>query len=650
MKLRYLNIQNFCSAKHVELSVNDLQALVGANNSGKSNILKALNLLFNPSTKLIEEETFWNLEFENEIRIEAIFKQLDQNELDKLAPYLKPDDSFHMARTVNFESDEDSDEFDDGSISISQQYLKSVPIHDWLRQDKIKGKNNKKWWNKKEKLVVDGNSFEEFVGGSKPNVGEWKKFARQFVEEYLESEDFEEIWIDNPRGYAGVLKGVLPNYILIPAVQEVTEQAKVSSRSPFGQLIDRLMKNISSVQKEEVKQILTDIDNRLNRRGGKQRIDSIRETEEKLNDILRSYMPVDLEIEFQYPAFETLLSTPKLYADDGFRNSVENKGHGLQRAIIFSILQSYSELISEIDDGAYKTTIFGIEEPEIYMHPQAQRNLRNVFLALTETRDQIYFSTHSPNLLDVAYFDEIVRVETCKDDDCIKSKTWQLSVEELVEDLIARHPGLEGEVNSKSIRDRYSHAYHPNRSEGFFANKIILVEGATEQYAFPIYAQKMGVNLEKNNIAIVDCGGKGQLDRLYRIFNELGIPCHIVFDYDKASTDKETLRLSRELLDLFEYDNDPPDEILYESSFTCFPNSFETDVYRDIDEIDDLKSEARQFLGLKSDSGKPLVARYIARKLVDREEPIVPEPIEKLLNNAVKIEWEDTCLHKRALE
>jgi len=78
-------------------------------------------------------------------------------------------------------------------------------------------------------------------------------------------------------------------------------------------------------------------------------------------------MTADLEIEFQTPTLQLLLTTPRLFADDGFRNVVENKGHGLQRAIIFSILRCYSELIAGQGADRERGTIFAIEEPELYM-------------------------------------------------------------------------------------------------------------------------------------------------------------------------------------------------------------------------------------------------------------------------------------------
>ena len=56
-----------------------VHALVGANNAGKSTILRALDFLFNPSTKKINEESFWNKDTTLQIRVEALFEDLDFN-------------------------------------------------------------------------------------------------------------------------------------------------------------------------------------------------------------------------------------------------------------------------------------------------------------------------------------------------------------------------------------------------------------------------------------------------------------------------------------------------------------------------------------------------------------------------------------------
>ena len=46
-RIRRIQIKNFRSIKNLDIGVEDLAAFVGDNDSGKSNILRALNLFFN---------------------------------------------------------------------------------------------------------------------------------------------------------------------------------------------------------------------------------------------------------------------------------------------------------------------------------------------------------------------------------------------------------------------------------------------------------------------------------------------------------------------------------------------------------------------------------------------------------------------------
>lgn len=122
MKLTHLRIHNFRSCREVALEVGDMHALVGANNAGKSSVLRALDFLFNPSAKLLNEESFWNKDTSLEIRVEAIFSDLTAKEVDTLRAYLNADGTFNMARSARMgtrigEADSDSEQ-DEGKIEI----------------------------------------------------------------------------------------------------------------------------------------------------------------------------------------------------------------------------------------------------------------------------------------------------------------------------------------------------------------------------------------------------------------------------------------------------------------------------------------------------------------------------------------------------
>ena len=653
MKLKWVHIKNYRSCKDVKIIFGSIHALVGANNAGKSSIIRALDFLFNPVKGKIDEETFWNSETNRQIRVEAFFDELTPEELEnnKLQPYLRPDGSFHIARSAKIESGNDGgniDALDEKKIVISQHFCKPMPAQEWLQESKINGKKITEWWKNKDQLIIDEISFLDFIGDTtkEPKVGHWKKKASEFIETHLSKKHLMDKWNDNPQGYAGVLRGTLPHFIFVPAVRDVAEEAKVTKTNPFGQLLYKILDSVTEEQKSELEDTLKKLEKRLNRGGGSERLALITSTEKRLNELLKDYMSCDLEIEFQSPTFETLLTTPRLYADDGFRNVISNKGHGLQRAIIFSILRCYSEQVTGRGESKKKPMIFAVEEPELYMHPQAQRTIRRVFRDIAEDGDQVIISTHSALLVDVAYFDEVIRVESIQEgingDKTIQSKIWQLFMQNMIDDLKARAPSAN--PTDKSMRELYSHAYHPNRSEGFFAKSVILVEGATEQYALPIYAEACAFPLDSMNISVVDCGGKGPMDRLYRIFNELGIPCYLLFDYDKDNKDKDSIKKSKELLNLLEEDISIPDEIRVEDKYACFPNKWETDLENEIENLEQLTQEAKKALGLQKDSGKPLIARYVANKLTIQNPPVIPETIEKIIKKASKICWEKSCL------
>lgn len=357
MKLTHLHIQNFRSCREVCLEIGNMHALVGANNAGKSAVLRALDFLFNPTTKLLNEESFWNKDTSLEIRVEAVFSELTNKEKEALGAYLNTDGTFHMARSARMgakggESESDSEQGED-KIGIGQHCKKPVPQSEWLQESNITSINIKEWWKKKDLLIVNSVSFADFLGGTTiPTVGTWKDKAKEFIETHAGKIPKKDTWIDNPKGYANVLKGTLPFFVLVPAVRDVTEESKGTKSSPFGKLLYAILETVTEEKKSKIEGILGEVSNQMNRTGGADRVPLIAETEIQLNKLLNDFFTgCDLEIEFQTPTLEILLSSPKIYVDDGFRNAVENKGHGLQRAVIFTILRRYAEHMTSSAEG-----------------------------------------------------------------------------------------------------------------------------------------------------------------------------------------------------------------------------------------------------------------------------------------------------------
>ena len=124
-----------------------------------------------------------------------------------------------------------------------------------------------------------------------------------------------------------------------------------------------------------------------------------------------------------------------------------------------------------------------------------------------------------------------------KRQDGFRSSPSQLFINDFIVDLKTRKNLVATELG---IREQYSNAFNPMINEGFFADKVVIVEGASEQYSLPIYADCFDYDLNRNNVSVVHSDGKGPIDRILRIFSGFGIPCYTWFDGDKNNKDKET--------------------------------------------------------------------------------------------------------------
>lgn len=645
MKLKSIKIRNFRCCETLEIDVSSMHALVGANNAGKSTVLHALDLLFNPSTKKLSEESFFRRDMAKRIEVEGIFDGLTESERQELSSYIKSDGTFHIMRTVEAVLQNGGAEDPEGEtkLSIQAHYVKILPNVAWLDPTKISSKSTTDWWREKDALTIHGHSFADFVGGTKPTVQAWKEKASEFASCHLNSGDWRETWIANPQGYAGVLKATLPHYELIPAVRDAADESRVTKTNPFGRLIYEVIASLDAGLRDEIDTALKSAVSKLNRNVDNERAAHVSQVEDTIKGYLAEVMPVDLELSFQAPTVEHLLTTPKILIDDGFSGGVEGKGHGLQRAVIFAILRSYAKLVTQQPERERRSLILGVEEPELYMHPTAQRTIRRVLRKIAESGDQVMITTHSPLMVDVEFFDEIIRVEQTEEG---SPKPFQLPVDSLIRDLEARYPNLTGRVTERSVREKYRHAYTTSRNEGFFAKTVVLVEGATEMYALPIYASKMGIDFDARAISVVECGGKGQIDRMYRVFNELGIPCYVIFDYDLGNNDQGVRRDTRELLSLLgAADFEEPEAAVVGARFSCFRHDWETDLASQIDNYERRKSEAKVALGISGNGkGKPLVARYIALEIAQNCEAGVPELLGNIINQIATVSRSSSCL------
>jgi len=637
LKIIKIEIKNFKSLKNVTIVPNNILALVGQNNSGKSNVLKALEFFFKASTNLINEDSFYNHDFEEHISIFITFHHLSEWEIEKFEPFIN-NNKLIVGRRVNLE---------DNSYKINNFVLLEVPEQEWLQTGEVSGTKITEWWRIKDNLIVEGLDFGKELGTTKPTVGIWKEKIDEFIVTNRKKIPWKNIELKNPTGLDGALKGALPEFIFIPAVRDISEEAKVSKNNPFGSLINSMIDKISSSKLEDVSTDLEEIGDKLNKKGGEKRISEIGDIEEKLTDLISEFMECEVEIEIPMPKINDIFNKAKIYADDGIRTSIETKGHGMQRYMIFTILRAYVEILhfKKAEDRANeRSTIFAIEEPELYLHPQSQRTLMSVLKDIANGPDQVIYCTHSNLFVDIGFFDNICILKRIKDGVSYHSIPTQLQVKNLLDDLKVR--GIDG--TEEGIRNQYLNAFNSRINEGFFAKKVVIVEGASECYMLPIYAHLLGLNLDKNDISVVHSHGKGPMDRLLRIFNGFNIPIYLWFDGDKDG-EKDAKATTLKLLELV---GDPISKIedietKVSSNYAVLEFNLERTSQDEIDNFDDFYDGASTVLG---PVGKPLRHKFVAEKIAkmveggEKPEEVVPNTIIEIIDKIKNLSYSGSVL------
>lgn len=120
------------------------------------------------------------------------------------------------------------------------------------------------------------------------------------------------------------------------------------------------------------------------------------DTEGDINKILSDqFGDSQMKFKFDFPDVSDLLKRGSILStENGIETNISEKGNGLQRALALAIIQIYSKFNAKEENTQYL-----IDEPEIYLHPNAQDKLIDSLVNLSENGNQIFITTHSPYIL-----------------------------------------------------------------------------------------------------------------------------------------------------------------------------------------------------------------------------------------------------------
>jgi len=152
-----------------------------------------------------------------------------------------------------------------------------------------------------------------------------------------------------------------------------------------------------------------------------------------------------------------------------------------------------------------------IEEPELFLRPQAQRYLYRLLRRFAENANQVLYSTHEPVFLNVGRLEELALVEQSPRAGTRVTQPHALGADESFRAL--------SELDAE-------------RGELLLARAVLLVEGRTEKLTFPFVFGALGFDADRDAVTIVDCGGKPNIPLFIRICQAAEIPCVAVHDRD----------------------------------------------------------------------------------------------------------------------
>ncbi len=586
MKIEEIFICNWRSIKSLNIKFQDLMIFIGQNNHGKSNVLSSILFFFGEIKPHDLDFNFGS----QELIVEITFCDLDDNDKTTFKKYLTADNKIKVRKTA----------YVGGSFEY-KGYIQN-PVDEWLQEVNASEYTKREVAEKQvfyPYLPVSGRLAKQDILNAQAKFIEDNKSSIAFLFQLEET---------NFLGLKSVVKGIFGDVYFIPAIKDASDDFSSKEASAFGKLYSKIIESMSATNSDwkDTKDKLSSLFSTLNRLDGDGNDNQNRPTElidfeRVLSKELESW-GTEIDVEVTPPNIDDVFrANTQVWVNDGVRTDIRRKGHGLQRALTFALIKVISDSLKkekskgEGEESGSRTasasTYFILEEPELYLHPQAQRALFDSLVALSESKNQVLLCTHSSALIDVDKYKSICIVK--KDDEPIGTK-----INQYVDELFT----------GDSIKDfNLSYWINPDRSELFFAKRVILVEGQTDKTIIPLLAKKVGVF--RYDYTLVDCGSKENINLYCQLLNKFCIPYVAVYDMDHQA------RKQQPAIDVANRSN------------SLIKTAIDGTIGSSIALVNDIEEEIGMEAGSRGDRNKP----YAALTYVSSPEFVISSNLESII-------------------
>lgn len=186
-----------------------------------------------------------------------------------------------------------------------------------------------------------------------------------------------------------------------------------------------------------------------------------------------------------------------------------------------------------------------IDEPEVSLHPQLQSYLlREMKKVVKKYNKTIIISTHSAEMIELNKASDLCNYIFFRKNTLPKQISPDAS-----------------ELNSVKLKEfllRMSLIYN----EGFFAKKVLLIEGSSDMILCRYLCNRLDLNLDVAGSQIIPVEGKGQFPIITKLFRLIGKEVCVLTDLDGFTDDNSIINLFSELPEGTKIANDHGNENL----------------------------------------------------------------------------------------
>lgn len=505
MFVNRLYIVNYRSIRELDLKFEKgKNVIIGRNNCGKSNIVKALHIILgenSPTYQKSENITIgdfhsWKEKTGDDVISRSanelfIWCELTREEGEKL-----DFDALYKCFGFYIACDDYRDPLRFRKATLPETFSEIFDV----TEDTVKSKQyiNPKLRHQKtfEQCFEDKYSFAFAFRALRDQDDQIEKDIR-----FLFRESDGRDWV---MSFKANVRNELLQSAIIPSFRDPQSQLRLSSWTWYGKLMQHL--TAGHMKNAELQDALTAV-----RKVADSIFESVREQVQE--SALEVAFP-GTELYFQFNADNQLdlYKTCVLYVDDGFKSLLTDKGSGIQSAVIIGLFSYYTKHVSVVTSA-----LLCIEEPELYLHPHARRLINDRLTDFIGDRNQVIITTHSAEFLRTRGEDVNV-IAVSRDSDGHTTST------------------------SVNLKDYARILVNEASSELFFAEKVVVCEGF-DDFVFRAVAKEMfPKELDSQNVSVVSVGGKDNLSTLAQLVMNLGIKCYVFSDFDYLLRDKSEER------------------------------------------------------------------------------------------------------------